>query len=257
MSRPEDKATDSEQSGAQAAGASAFTTTCWSRVMKAGRDDPAEAKAGMEYLYQVYKRPIQRFICRKCHCKDHEAEDLTQGFFEHLIKKAMVKKADRDIGKFRNFLLGSLQFFCANEWDRVLAKKRGGHCQTISLDEMDAPQVLGSDTPVPLAADKAFNQDWASTLIGRARKQLKEEYIKNENELLYMTMEPALLCENAIGLFAQWGATLQRNPKTVQVEYHRMRRRFGEILRHEIKETVADPADVEEELRGLIAAIAM
>ena len=163
-------------------------------------------------LYRIYREPIYNFICRQYHCNHPEAEDLTQGFFEHLIEKATVRRADRDIGKFRTFLLGALKYFRANERDRILAGKRGGKCQIISLDETDAPQVHGHEPPVAVVADKAFNQDWAFALVKQAREQLKEKYVKEEKSLLFATMEPALLREDAKDLYAQWAAALEIEP---------------------------------------------
>ena len=158
MKRPEDSASNPGPADAEAPRPGAFTTTHWSQVMRAGQDDPAAAGAAMGQLYQVYRLPIYNFICRQYHCNHQDAEDLTQGFFEHLIKKATVKRADRDIGKFRSFLLGALNHFRANERDRILTEKRGGKCQMISLDDTGAPEMRGQEPPVPLTADKEFNR---------------------------------------------------------------------------------------------------
>jgi RNA polymerase sigma-70 factor (ECF subfamily) len=222
----------------------------------AGQDDPAVAGAAMEKLYRIYREPIYNFICRQYRCDHHDAEDLTQGFFAHLIEKATVKRADRDIGKFRTFLLGALKNFRANERDRILAGKRGGKCQIISLDETDAPEVHGREPPVPVVADNAFNQDWAFALVKQAREQLKEKYVKEEKPLLFATMEPALLREDAKDLYAQWAGALEMSQEAAQVAFHRLRRRFGKALRHEVAQTVSNPADAKEELRHLLAAIA-
>ena len=256
MSRPEDITSDSERSDAGEAKQGSFTTTHWSQVMKAGEDDSAVAKPAMEYLCQVYRLPIYNFICRQYHCNHHDAEDLTQGFFAHLVEKATVRRADRDLGKFRTFLLAALKYFRANERDRILAAKRGGKCQIISLDETNAPQVGGYEPPVPLAADKAFNQDWAFALVKRAREQLEEKYLKEEKALLFETMEPALLREDAKALCAQWAVALEMSQEAAEVAFHRLRRRFGRALRREVAQTVSNPADATEELRHLLAAIA-
>jgi RNA polymerase sigma-70 factor (ECF subfamily) len=243
MRRPDDKPSD-------------FYTTVWVNVMKAGQDDPVLAKAGMEYLYQVYKRPIHKFVCRQYHCNDHEAEELTQGFFTHLIEKATVKRANRDKGKFRNFLLGALKLYRAGERDRMLAEKRGGKCQFTFLDETDAPQISGHEAPVPWLADKEFNRDWALALIERAREQYRAKYIKEGKSVLFSTMEPAVLREDVKDLYAQWAASLEMSQEAVEVAFHRLRRRFGAALRHEVAQTVSNQEDIEEELRGLIEAIA-
>ncbi|MGD1085247.1 MAG: sigma-70 family RNA polymerase sigma factor [Verrucomicrobiota bacterium] len=256
MKLPENNPSGLEPSDGQAARPGAFTTTHWSQVLKAGQEDPAAARAALEYLYQVYRLPIYNFICRHYHCKHHDAEDLTQGFFAHLVEKATVRRADQDKGKFRTFLLGALGHFRANERDRILAEKRGGKCQTLSLDETNAPQVGGREPPVPLAADKAFNQDWAFALVQKAREQLEEKYVKEGKSALFAAMEPALLREDAKDLRAQWAVELEMSQEAAEVAFHRLRRRFGRALRHEVAQTVSNPADAEEELRHLLAAIA-
>jgi RNA polymerase sigma-70 factor (ECF subfamily) len=181
---------------------------------------------------------------------------LTQGFFEHLIKRATVKRADRDLGKFRNFLLGALNHFRANERDRILTEKRGGKCKIISLDDTSAPEMRGQEPPVPVAADKEFNRDWAFALVKQAREQLKDKYIKEDKALLFATMEPALLREDTGDLYAKWAASLKMSEEAAQVAFHRLRRRFGKALRHEVAQTINDSADAKEELRYLLAAIA-
>ncbi len=244
---------DSKPFDAEAGEPDVFTTTHWSQVVRAGQDDPAVATAAMGQLYQVYRLPIYNFICREFHCNHQDAEDLTQGFFEHLIERATVKRADRHIGRFRNFLLGALKNFRSNARDRVLAEKRGGKCMILSLDETDAPEAPGQEPPV---ADKAFNQDWASALVKQAREQLKEKYDKEKKSLLFATMEPALLREDAIEFYAQWASELEMSPEAAKVAFHRLRRRFGKALRHGVAQTVSNPEDAREELRCLLAALA-
>jgi DNA-directed RNA polymerase specialized sigma24 family protein len=217
VSRSKENAPDLEASRAEADKPGAFSTTHWSQVTMAGQKDPAVAGAAMEKLYTVYRLPIYNFICRQYGCNHHDAEDLTQGFFEHLVQKATVKRADRDIGKFRNFLLGALNHFRSNERDRALAEKRGGKCQLISLDETDAPQVGGREAPVPLLADKTFNQAWACALVQQAREQLKEKYHKAGKAPLFAALEPALLREDAKDLYAHWAASLETQRRNSDV----------------------------------------
>jgi DNA-directed RNA polymerase specialized sigma24 family protein len=256
MTRSEDNASGSEPPDAEAAEPNVFTTTHWSLVLKAGQDDPAVAGAAMEKLYRVYRLPVYNFLCRHYRCDHHEAEDLTQGFFEHIIQKATVKRANRALGKFRSFLLGALKNFRANERDRILTEKRGGQCLTVSLDETDAPQVGAQELPPSLLADKAFNQDWACALVGQAREQLKEKYIKEKKSLLFATMEPALLRDDAKELYAKWAAALKMSHEAVVVAFHRLRRRFGKALRHEVAQTVSNAAEAQEEIRHLLKAMA-
>jgi RNA polymerase sigma factor (sigma-70 family) len=233
-----------------------FSTTNWSVVLEAGRTDVARAAVALEHLCRKYWHPIYVFVRRRG-SNHHKAEDLTQSFFAHLLEKETLKEVDRQKGKFRSFLLASLTNFLVNEWDRRQTLKRGGNRQIISMDEMSAEQLY-SEEPVELfSPEHLFDRRWAITIIEQVLTRLKNEYAASGKAEMFIKLEAGLTGEVTPGSYANWAAALDMNEGAVKVALHRLRRRFGELLRSEVAYTVADPAEVAEEIRHLLAAISM
>jgi RNA polymerase sigma-70 factor (ECF subfamily) len=212
------------------------------------------AAAALEELCRKYWPPIYAFVRRRG-SKPHEAEDLTQAFFAHLLEHEGIKKAEQAKGKFRTFLLASLTNFLNNEWDKRQTLKRGGQRRIISLDEAVAEENYRNEPADLLTPERIFERRWAQTLVDRTMIQLKDEYDAREKGRLFAVLEPGLTGETPAGLCAEWAAALGMEEGAVRVALHRMRRRFGELLREEIARTVASQADIEEEIRQLFAAI--
>jgi len=234
--------------------AAVFDTTHWSQVITAGQTGMSNAAAALEELCRKYWPPIYAFVRRRG-SDPHEAEDLTQAFFVHLLEHEGIKKAERAKGKFRTFLLASLTNFLNNEWDKSQTLKRGGQRQIVSLDEEAAEERYRSERVDLLTPERIFERRWAQTLVERALTQLKGEYDSREKGALFATLEPGLTGETPAGVCAEWAAVLGMGEGAVRVALHRMRRRFGELLRGEIAKTVVSPAEVEEEIRLLFAAV--
>ncbi|SPE62412.1 RNA polymerase, sigma-24 subunit, ECF subfamily [Verrucomicrobia bacterium] len=235
--------------------ASAFATTHWSVVLAAGKDDLGRAAAALEELCSKYWYPLYAFIRRRG-SDQHEAEDLTQAFFALLLGKEMLKRVDRHNGRFRSFLLASLTNFLNNEWDRRQTLKRGGGYRIISLDEMAAEERYRREPADPLTAEKLFDRRWAATLLELVLDRLKKEYIAEDKADLFAALEIGLTAGVSEGDYAEWTAFLGMSRGAVKVALHRLRRRFGQLLRQEIAHTVASPAEVDEEIRHLFAAVA-
>lgn len=254
MSRPEDNffATDDSRFSAEKAGA--FSTTHWSVVLGAARNDPASATAALERLCRIYWPPIYAFIRRRG-SGPHDAEDLTQAFFAFVLENEFLKKVDRSKGKFRTFLLASLTNFLNNEWDKRQTLKRGGQHQIISLDEAAAEGLYLREPEESLTPEKLFERRWARALIEQVLARLKQEYAAGGKVDLFARLEPALTGDVAAGAYAQWAAALNMTEGAVKVALHRLRRRFGEVLRSEIAHTVSSPEEIDEEIRHLFAAI--
>ena len=233
-----------------------FSTTNWSVVLEAGRTDVARAAVALERLCRKYWHPIYVFVRRRG-SNHHEAEDLTQAFFAHLLEKETLKAVDRQKGKFRSFLLASLTNFLLNEWDRRQILKRGGQHQIISLDEMAAEKLYGQEPIEHFGPEKLFERRWALTIIEQVLTRLKNEYVAAGKAALFIKLEAGLTGEVTPGLYANWAAALNMNEGAVKVALHRLRRRFGELLRSEVAYTVADPAEVAGEIRHLLAAISI
>jgi RNA polymerase sigma-70 factor (ECF subfamily) len=234
--------------------AAAFSTTHWSVVLTAGQDDPAGAAAALEELCRKYWYPIYAFV-RRHGAERTEAEDLTQGFFAHLLERETLKRVDRSKGRFRTFLLSALRKYLSNERDKRQTAKRGGGRQIISLDEAAAEGLYRLEPAGPGSPEKHFDRAWARALVERVLGALRAEYRAAGKGDLLAQLEPGLAQEPVPGRCADGAAALGLSEGTVRVALHRLRRRFGELLRQEIAQTVASPAEVDEEIRHLFAAL--
>ncbi len=233
----------------------AFSTTHWSVVLGAGQSDLAGVTAALERLCRTYWYPIYAFVRRRG-SDPHESEDLTQSFFAFLLEKDTLKKVDRQKGKFRTFLLAALTNFLNNEWDKSRTLKRGGQQQIISLDETVAEELYRHEAVESLTPEKLFERRWAWALIEQVLARLKQEYASGAKADLFAKLEPALTGETPPGVFGQWAGELSMSEGAVKVALHRLRRRFGEVLRSEIAHTVSSPEEIDDEIRHLFAAIA-
>jgi RNA polymerase sigma-70 factor (ECF subfamily) len=231
----------------------AFSTTHWSVVLTAGSGDPAHSAAALEKLCRQYWHPIYAFVRRRG-ADRHEAEDLTQSFFAHLLDKESLKKVDRQKGKFRTFLLASLTNFLANEWDKRRTLKRGGEYQIMPLhevaEEMYKCEPTGSATP-----EKLFDRRWALLLVEAVRTRLKAEYLAQKKVELFAKLESGLTGELSAGWYGNVAVELGMSEGATRVALHRLRRRFGDLLREEVAQTVGSNAEVDEEIRHLFAVM--
>ena len=232
-----------------------FSTTQWTMVLAAGQDDDPSAIPALEQLCRKYWFPIYAFIRRRG-SNPHEAEDLTQGFFAFVLEKEAFKKVDREKGRFRSFLLAALTNFLANEWDKRRTLKRGGEYRMINWDEAMAEACYCQEPVDSVTPEKLFERRWASALVEQVLNHLKREYAAAGKEVLFGKLESALTGELAGGTSAAWAAELGMTEGAVRVALHRLRRRFGELLRKEIAATVTGDGEVDEEIRHLFAAIA-
>jgi len=233
----------------------AFSTTQWSVVLSAGNGDLPAAATALEQLCAKYWYPIYAFVRRRG-ADVHAAEDLTQAFFARLLEKEMLKQVDRQKGKFRSFLLASLTNFLNNEWAKQQTLKRGGQRQIISLDETAAEECYRLEPVDAVTPEKLFERRWALTLLEQVLDGLKREYTAGGKAELFASLEPLITGEVTVGRYAELAAALDMKPEAVRVAVSRTRHRFGELLRHEIAQTVSTPAEVDEEIRHLFAAIA-
>lgn len=231
-----------------------FVTTQWSAVLAAGRADTTHARSALEQLCRHYWHPLYAYV-RRAGCSREEAEDLTQEFFARLLAQNTVARADPARGRFRSFLLASLKNFLANEWDKARARKRGGGAQLLPL-EFDtaetrcAQPVAPGDTP-----DRAFDRQWALTLLDVVLGRLRREYADAGREDLFLGLKDTLTGGRAEIPYRDLGVRLALSEGAVKGAAHRLRRRYRELLRAEIANTVAGPEEVEEELRQLFAAL--
>lgn len=232
-----------------------FTTTHWSVVLAAGQHPSSEAAEALAQLCRTYWYPIYAFVRRKGHAA-HDAQDLTQEFFARLLGRSYLSAVDPGKGRFRSFLLASLEHFLAKEWVRANRQKRGGGCAIISLDEEAAEGCYRMEPAHELTAERIFERRWAMTLLHHTLARLQEECVADGKGKLFEQVKGTLSGEKSEVSYAQAAAQLGMSEGAVKVAVHRLRRRYGELLRTEIARTVSNPEEIDEEIRYLFTALA-
>jgi RNA polymerase sigma factor (sigma-70 family) len=230
-----------------------FATTRWTMVLAAGRDTPAPARQALEQLCQTYWYPLYAYVRRKGHAP-HDAEDLTQAFLARVLEKNTVAAAQRDRGKFRSFLLGSLNHFLSDEWDKARAQKRGSQ-RVVSLDALSAESRYTAQPQDQTTPEKLFQRQWALRLLDQVLQQLQADYAAEGKAELFAQLQFSLTGQRSTIPYADLAAQMKMTEGSVKVAVHRLRQRYRAVLRQEIAQTVASPDDVEEELRDLFAAL--
>jgi RNA polymerase sigma-70 factor (ECF subfamily) len=222
--------------------------------MAAGGGESEPARRALEFLCRTYWYPIYVYVRRKGYGPD-ESQDLTQEFFAQLIAKDRLSLADRGKGRFRTFLLSVLDFFLAREWSRAHRQKRGGQFTFISLDEKppeDRYQLEPADNDTP---EKKFQRQWALAVLKQTMEALEKECTHHGKKDLFREARNLLSGERDGSPYAEIGRRLGLAEGTVRVAVHRLRQRYGELLRQEIAQTVSNPDEVDEELRHLMNAL--
>jgi RNA polymerase sigma-70 factor (ECF subfamily) len=223
-------------------------------VLNAGKASESQARAALESLCRQYWYPLYTFVRRQGRTH-HEAEDCTQEFFARLLASAGVARARPERGRFRSFLLASLRNFLTKEWQRGQAAKRGGGLAPLPLEFDTAGERFGREPVDPgLTPEQAFDRSYALEMIGRAIAAIRAEYVKSGRGDLFAVLGPLVWGNASQESLAQHAGRLGMNAHAFTVALQRLRRRLGERLRSEVGQTVADEADVDAELRYLIAA---
>lgn len=243
-----------DSSGNAAAGPRVFATTHWSVVISAANKEVSDSGQALAALCQAYWYPLYAYVRRRGY-QAHEAQDLTQQFFLHLLEQESIQVADPQRGKFRSFLLSSLQNFLSNQWRQGEARKRGGGKQTVSLDLIAGENRYGLEPADPMTPERIFERRWALTLLDAALNRLREEFASAGKEKMFEHLKEHLGGGMNGRSYAAVGAELQMTEGAVKVAVHRLRRRCREVLREAIAETVADAGDVDAELQQLFAAL--
>jgi RNA polymerase sigma-70 factor (ECF subfamily) len=211
---------------------------------------PAEQAIGQlcsSYWYPMYAN------VRRSGYGAAEAEDLTQEFFASLLAKDFLADVDPAKGRFRHFLLAAMKHFLANQWDRTQAKKRGGGRNIISLDAKDAAARYSLEPSHDLTPEKSYERQWALAVLRRVLDQLQAEFAESGRQTVFNELKSVL--EGAGESYQAIASRLDTTEGTVKVMVHRLRRRYRQLLHEQIAQTVAEPADIEDEIRHLIAAV--
>jgi RNA polymerase sigma-70 factor (ECF subfamily) len=226
----------------------AFVTTRWSVVLGAGASAPEVREQSLEELCRLYWYPLYAFSRGLGHSPP-DAEDLTQGFFSYLISTGLPARADRTLGRFRSFLLGSFQNWLSNEHRRAHASKRGAGQESIPLDALEAEERYQFEPQTDETPAAKYERTWAEALIGLTLSRLEAD---SELPREKFTTIRHLLLGGADGTYSEIAARLAMSESALKVAVHRLRKRFGELLRATIADTVEDPSEVEAELRYLV-----
>jgi len=237
-----------------AAGAGSFHTTHWTIVMTAAQSQVQGGPTALAELCRLYWYPLYVFARRRGHSPE-DAQDLTQGFFLHLLEQRALAHVDRLKGKFRSFLLASFQNYLSIEARRARCLKRGGSCEFVTLDLESAESRYLLEPADSLTAEKIFDGRWAMTLLGRAMTLLGEEYAAQDKTSTFEMLKSFLDFSKAPPPYEQVADALQVSVPSVKTLIHRLRKRFASILREEVGRTVSDPAEVDGEIHALCDAL--
>jgi RNA polymerase sigma factor (sigma-70 family) len=235
----------------------AFPTTRITLIHAAQGEPGAESHQALSTLCSAYWYPVYAYVRRLGHGHE-EAEDLTQGFFTRLLDTRSLRSFDRERGRFRSFLLGALKHFIANQRDAARAQKRGGGRVHVPLDEiLHAGDRYNLEPRSDLTPDRIFERQWALTVLTRVQDAMRAEAIRQGKGAQFERLKGLLVGEDADVGYRALAAELDVTEGALKVAVHRLRQRFRETLREEISHTVADPRQVGDELRDLMAAIRM
>jgi len=232
-----------------------FLTTHWSVVLAAGTFGSAGCREALERLCKTYWYPLYSYLRRRG-CDMHQADDYTQGFFAALLQRHALEHASPEQGKFRSFLLSSLNHFLADQRDHAAAQKRGGGKEIVSLDVEDAETRYRLEPAYDLTPEKLFEKSWALTVLNNAMACLKAEFAEAGKQDSFELLKPHLPAGRGPASYKDVAARLGMTEGAVKVAVHRLRDRYRQLVRDQIAQTVSTPEQVDEEIRDLFTALA-
>jgi DNA-directed RNA polymerase specialized sigma24 family protein len=232
-----------------------FHTTRWDVVLNSGNVDSPHFSKALAELYTIYWYPLYAFARHKGF-SEHDAQDLTQSFFLHLLEKDSLKKVHPEKGRFRSFLLACFQNHISVHWQWARAVKRGGGLPVISLNVHQSEEPSGFESDNELTAEAVFDAHWAKLLFERVTMRLGEEYRTTGKAQVFELLRPYLSItgQTAISYEDSAGA-LGLSPAGVKTLVCRLRKRFATYFRYEVAQTVLDPAEIDAEIHALYLAV--
>lgn len=228
-----------------------FVTTRWSVVLAARDPASPDAARALETLCRTYWYPLYAFVRGSGH-SPHDAQDLTQGFFAVLLAKDYLRSVNREKGRFRTFLRMALKRYLLNEWDRQRSQKRGGGQPVLPFDTTIAEQRFHQENSGALEPDLIYDRRWAFTLLDDTMARLEQEYAAEGKAVEYQELKPHLTASRGEIPYADIAARCQITEGAARVAIHRLRKRFRELFRAGIADTVSTPGEVDEELRHVM-----
>lgn len=225
-------------------------------MLLAGEGFSAQSSEALATLCGVYWYPLYAFIRRQGYGPD-EAQDLTQAFFARLLEKKYLRDYARERGRFRSFLLAALKHFLSNERDRSRAQKRGGGVPSLPLSAViqDGENRYSLEPRSDLTPERIFERQWARALLDHVLVRLQDEFVTAGKAGQFDRLKGFLMGDEARIPYAELAKDFATTENALKVSIHRMRRRFKDVLRDEISHTVADPAEIQEEIRYLLSAV--
>ena len=233
-------------------GSSRFPTTRWTLVVAAGAPDRKEARSALVSLCEGYWYPLYAYLRRRGYPAD-QAQDLTQDFFMRVLEGKYLDRADPEKGRFRSFLLTSLKFFVADEEDRHRALKRGGEA-VLPLELSSGEGRYQREPAHDETPERIFERRWALSVLDRVVEKLRKEFAQHGRPEHFERLKVFLL-GHSDAPYAALAREMKTSEGALKVAIHRLRKRYRELFRQEIADTVADPAEVESELRFLAAVL--
>lgn len=232
-----------------------FATTQWSLIQNAADSSNPAFREAMAELCRTYWSPVYTYV--RYRGNDAEsARELTQGFFAQLLEKKYVQDAQRGRGRFRSFLLTSVQHYLANENDRVQAQKRGGGMTLLQLDFDTVESTLSVEPVEQETPETVFEKRWAASVLKRTMEQLALEMGQAGKQETFRRLRPLLAGEALETPYREIAAELEITEGAVKVTVHRLRKKFGKLLRQEVSRTLSDPTSLDEEMRFLQGVLA-
>jgi RNA polymerase sigma factor (sigma-70 family) len=237
-----------------ATSAMGFHTTHWTVVLDARDEQGNAGQEALATLCATYWYPLYAFI-RRQGSSPHEAEDLTQEFFRQFLERNALARVQPSAGKFRSFLLACLKNFLANERDRAQAQRRGGGSTLLPLDASDAETRYSLEPADHLTPEAVFEKRWAYAVLEQTMAELRREYSSELKRAQFEELEGFLPGGRERGTRAELASRRGVSVGAIDVAIHRLRQRFGALLREQVAQTVSSEAEVEEELRYLISVL--
>lgn len=229
-----------------------FATTQWSVVLRAGQQSQPAAADALAALCERYWSPVYVYLRRRCR-DEHSAQDLTQGFFAHLLEHNAVAEASPERGLFRSFLLTAAKNFLTNAVRYEQAQKRGGGRQLLSLDwEVGESRWRQLEPGHSATAERLFEREWALRLLQEVMQKLRAEFTEAGKQGQFEILRQTLMGDSGRLPYESLGQQLGQSPEAARQAAHRLRKRYRELLRQEVSATLADDEDIEAEIRNLI-----
>lgn len=234
---------------------STFVTTHWSLVLNAAKGDSTTSRDALAELCAVYWYPLYAYV-RRLGRSPEDSMDMVQGFFARVLKSEWLKSASPDRGKFRSWLLASLQHHLADERDHAKAKKRGSGDAPVSLDALDGESRYSLEPRESMTPEKLYDRRWALIVLDRVLNRLKKEHESEGKSSQFEVLQQTLPGGSGDRSYAEIAKHLNITEGGVKAAVHRLRERYRIILRDEIARTVVSPDQIDEEIHQLMDALA-